>query len=147
MFVCTSWCTFLCLQYKLLELELQDQKWMLYEWVCVMTVHPERLYQGLLLPALWKRTACFAVASPTLYNSCFQGLFFFFDQRVKMAYQRRLQLFFVSFLWLCVSFVPISCQRAFQVAKNIPASAGDARDMGSIPGSGRALGVGNGNPL
>jgi len=64
-----------------------------------------------------------------------------------MAYQRRLQLFFVSFLWLCVSFVPISCQRAFQVAKNIPASAGDARDMGSIPGSGRALGVGNGNPL
>ena len=58
-----------------------------------------------------------------------------------MAYQRCLQLFFVSFLWLCVSFVPVSCQHAFEVAKNIPASAGDARDTGSIPGSGRALGV------
>ena len=26
-------------------------------------------------------------------------------------------------------------------------SAEDARDVGSIPGSGRSLGVGNGNPL
>ena len=78
MFVCTSWCTFLCLQYKFLELELQDQKWILYEWVCVMTVHPERLDQGMLLPALWKRSACFAVASPTLYNSCFRVFFLFF---------------------------------------------------------------------
>ena len=33
------------------------------------------------------------------------------------------------------------------MAKNIPANAGDARDAGSIPGSGGALGVGNGNPL
>ena len=32
-------------------------------------------------------------------------------------------------------------------AKNPPASAGDARDSGLIPGSGRFLGVGNGNPL
>ena len=31
--------------------------------------------------------------------------------------------------------------------KNSPANAGDARDMGSIPGSGRSLGGGNGNPL
>ena len=30
--------------------------------------------------------------------------------------------------------------------KNLPASAGEARDEGSIPGSGRSLGVGNGNP-
>ena len=29
----------------------------------------------------------------------------------------------------------------------MPANAGGARDMGSIPGSGRSLGVGNGNPL
>ena len=29
----------------------------------------------------------------------------------------------------------------------MPANAGDARDMGSIPGSGRSPGVGNGNPL
>ena len=33
------------------------------------------------------------------------------------------------------------------VGKNPPANAGDARDMGSIPGSGRPSGGGNGNPL
>ena len=33
------------------------------------------------------------------------------------------------------------------VVKNLPANAGDARVMGSIPGSGRSPGVGNGNPL
>jgi len=31
------------------------------------------------------------------------------------------------------------------VVKNPPANAGDARDMGSIPGSERMAGVGNGN--
>jgi len=31
------------------------------------------------------------------------------------------------------------------VVKNPPANAGDTRDKGSIPGSGRSLGVGNGN--
>ena len=33
------------------------------------------------------------------------------------------------------------------VIKNLPASAVDIRDTGSIPGSGRSLGEGNGNPL
>ena len=33
------------------------------------------------------------------------------------------------------------------VVKNPPASAGDIRDMGSIPGSGRTPREGNGNPL
>ena len=33
------------------------------------------------------------------------------------------------------------------MVKNMAANAGDARDKGSIPGSGRSLGVGNGNPL
>ena len=32
------------------------------------------------------------------------------------------------------------------VVKNLPANAGDARDSGSIPGSGGSPGVGNGNP-
>ena len=39
---------------------------------------------------------------------------------------------------------------ASQVAlmlNNPPASAGDARDLGSIAGSGRSPGVGNGNPF
>ena len=33
------------------------------------------------------------------------------------------------------------------VVKNLPANAGDIRDMGSIPGSGRSPGGGHGNPL
>ena len=33
------------------------------------------------------------------------------------------------------------------VVKNPPANAGDERDVGSIPGSGRSPGGGHGNPL
>ena len=33
------------------------------------------------------------------------------------------------------------------VVKNLPASAGDARDAGSIPESGKSPGGGHGNPL
>ena len=33
------------------------------------------------------------------------------------------------------------------MVKNLPANAGDIRDTGSIPGSGRSLGGGHGNPL
>ena len=33
------------------------------------------------------------------------------------------------------------------VVKNRPANAGDIRNAGSIPGWGRSLGEGNGNPL
>ena len=33
------------------------------------------------------------------------------------------------------------------VLKNLPANAGDSGNSGLIPGSGRSLGVGNGNPL
>ena len=33
------------------------------------------------------------------------------------------------------------------MVKNLPANAGDARDTGSIPGSGKSHGVGNGNPI
>ena len=33
------------------------------------------------------------------------------------------------------------------MVKNPPVSAGDARDMGSIPESGRSPGEGHGNPL
>ena len=32
------------------------------------------------------------------------------------------------------------------VVKNLPANAGDARDTGLIPKSGRSPGMGNGNP-
>ena len=33
------------------------------------------------------------------------------------------------------------------MVKNLPANAGDTTDLGSIPGSGRSFGEGNGNPL
>ena len=33
------------------------------------------------------------------------------------------------------------------MVKNLPANAGDVRNTGLIPGSGRSPGVGNGNPL
>ena len=33
------------------------------------------------------------------------------------------------------------------VVKNVPASAGDRRDVGSVPGFERSPGEGNGNPL
>ena len=33
------------------------------------------------------------------------------------------------------------------MVKNLPANEGDARDLGSIPGSGRSPGEGNGNSL
>ena len=33
------------------------------------------------------------------------------------------------------------------MVKNLPANAGDARDVGSTPGLGRSPGIGNGNPL
>ena len=33
------------------------------------------------------------------------------------------------------------------VVKNLPANAGDVKDMGLIPGSGRSPGGGHGNPL
>ena len=42
------------------------------------------------------------------------------------------------------------CTQASQAAlvvKNLPANAGDIRDMGSIPASGRSPGGGNGNTL
>ena len=33
------------------------------------------------------------------------------------------------------------------MVKNLPANAGEVRDIGSFPGSGRSPGGGNGNPL
>ena len=40
-----------------------------------------------------------------------------------------------------------SVSQALLVVKNPPASAGDRREVGSIPGSGRSPGGGNGHPL
>ena len=53
-------------------------------------------------------------------------------------------------VFLSSLFSLVCGQRTFQVTvvvKNPPAGAGDTRDTGSIPGSGRSPGIGNGNPL
>ena len=50
-------------------------------------------------------------------------------------------------LFICL---PTSIQGGFpggSIVKNLPANAGDAGDLGSIPGSERSPGEGNGNPL
>ena len=41
----------------------------------------------------------------------------------------------------------IGASQVMLVVKNLPASAGNIREVGSIPGSGRSPGGGNGNPL
>ena len=43
--------------------------------------------------------------------------------------------------------VPLWASQVAQRVKNPPANSGDVRDTGSIPGSGRSPGEGNGNPL
>ena len=42
---------------------------------------------------------------------------------------------------------PARASQVVPVIKNPAANAGDTRDVGSIPGLGRSLGIGNGNPL
>ena len=44
-------------------------------------------------------------------------------------------------------FFTSDASQVAQVVKNLPASAGDLRDVGSIPGSGRSPGGGHGSPL
>ena len=44
--------------------------------------------------------------------------------------------------------IPLRCtSQVAPVMKNTPANAGDIRDVGSIPASGRSPGGGHGNPL
>ena len=58
-----------------------------------------------------------------------------------------MDFFFLSFQ----VFIPVifkgGASLVAQLVKNPPANAGDARDVGSIPGSGRFPGKRNGNPL
>ena len=45
------------------------------------------------------------------------------------------------------TYCALTASQVVLVVKNLPAKAGDLRDMGSIPGSERSLGGGHGNPL
>ena len=51
--------------------------------------------------------------------------------------------FYFQIRFCCVNRPGVS--QVVLVVKNLPANAGDIRDMGSIPGSARFPGVGNGN--
>ena len=46
-----------------------------------------------------------------------------------------------------VSWTPLQASQVVLVVKNLPANAGDSRDVSSITGSGRSPGEGNGYPL
>ena len=50
------------------------------------------------------------------------------------------------FIFLAV-LCSLWCFPSVSVVKKLPANAGDFRDMNLIPGSGRSLGQGRGNPL
>ena len=52
-----------------------------------------------------------------------------------------------GFFNLCTAWFPSVKQYLALVLKNLHANAGDIRDAGSIPGSGRSPGGGHGNPL
>ena len=54
-------------------------------------------------------------------------------------------VFWISFLFRSPQITEWASQ--VTAVRNLPANAGDTRDAGSIPGSGRSPGVGNGNPL
>ena len=69
---------------------------------------------------------------------------------LRLTYHQSLTTFFSTLMKLhsVILSVKLLTLRGFPggvVVKNLPASAGDARDTGSIPGSGRSNGVGNGN--
>ena len=53
-------------------------------------------------------------------------------------------------LYVTIKYYVMLCYGTSQVVlvvKNPPANAGDVRDSGLIPGSGRSAGAGNGNPF
>ena len=56
-----------------------------------------------------------------------------------------MSLSFLCFKVITLSIVVVS--QVEQVVKNPPANAGATGDIGSIPGLGRSLGEGNGNPF
>ena len=49
--------------------------------------------------------------------------------------------------YIQVSVMPFAKLRGFPGGSEVKASASNAGDLGSIPGSGRSPGEGNGNPL
>ena len=59
----------------------------------------------------------------------------------------KLSVYFNLLPLLCLSYDPLWASQVMVVVKNLPANAGAIRDMGSIPGSGRYPGGGNGKSI
>ena len=66
-----------------------------------------------------------------------------FSLKVK-ALQKLLVLCFIIY---CVSYIIVGASQVVLAVKNLHTNAGDLKDAGSIPGSGRSPGRGCGNPL
>ena len=62
------------------------------------------------------------------------------------AFARYHDRFFFLTSYCVLEYSPLGAYQVALVVKNLSASAGDKRDVGLIPGSGRSPG-GNGNPL
>ena len=75
---------------------------------------------------IWKRIEALYLSVPLSLYPCLEFIFFFL----------------IIFLFMLRKGF-----RGVSVVKNLPTDARDARHMGSIPGSGRSPGEGNGNPL
>ena len=56
-------------------------------------------------------------------------------------------LFFFFTFFFPLEFSCLGASQVKLVVKNLPANAGHMSDAGTIPGSGRSPGLGNGNPL
>ena len=84
-------------------------------------------------PSFWS-------ARPEVLGSIQKLIFFFFDiLSFKILWDFNIHVV-SSFFFFLMGFP------GGAVIKNLPATAGDAGDMGSIPGLGRSPGGGNGNP-
>ena len=76
----------------------------------------------------------------------FPNLFFSFYMVLYLVYWVFNSLLYVSNHFK-QTYSPWWASQGALMVKNPPANAGDIRDVGSIPGSGKSLGEGNGNPL
>ena len=72
---------------------------------------------------------------PQWWLFCFVSFMIFVEMLLQKCHD------FCSFLYM------LWASQVAQVVKNRPANAGDINDMSLIPGSGRSLGGGHGNPL
>ena len=71
----------------------------------------------------------------------FLCLTYYFTKSIPVVACGKISSFFMA------EYIPLWAAQVALVVKNLPVSAGDTRDEGSIPGSGRSPGGGHGNPL